>query len=135
MTQFGVQDEIRLHHRELKSIHQHRLGFIFGTNDTDHLIDIQKGDQQSVEQMQPVVDLFQAVFEALAHRCDTEFQPFLEQGAQILDLRPAIQTQHIHIDAIAALQIGGGEQMGHQFIDVDAIGSRDNHQPGGIFMI
>ncbi len=85
--------------------------------------------------MQPGFDLLQPVLEAPAHGVGTERQPFGEQIAQTLQLRPPVDADDVHVDPIAALQIRAREQMRHELFHVDAIGSRHDHESSGILVV
>ena len=47
---------------------------------------------------------------------------------QVLDLRAAVEADHVEVDAVAALQVRGREQVAHQLLGVDAVGARHHHE-------
>jgi hypothetical protein len=61
VAQLGLEDRLGLLIRQLEALDQHRLGFILAPDDADHLIEVQVGDQQSIEDVQPR--------ETLSRRC------------------------------------------------------------------
>ena len=65
----------------------------------------------------------------------TEHQPFAEDLQQVFYRRAAVETDHIEVDAVALLQIGGGEQMVHHLLHIHPVGARDDHQTGRIFVV
>src|SRR3546814_6114519 len=105
------------------------LGLILAADDADHFIEVEKRDQQAVEQMQAALDLAQPMAQAAAHGVDAKAQPFAEQQLEVLDLRPAIEADHIEVDPVALFQVGGGEQMPHQLLDINPVRARHQHQP------
>ena len=85
--------------------------------------------------MQPGQHLIQPVLQAPPDRFGPETQPLGQDGLQVFDLWPAVQTDHVHVDPVIFLQIGGGEQMRHDRFDIDTFGPWNHNQPGRIFMI
>ena len=68
MAQLGLEDRLGLLVRELEALDQHRLGLLLAPDDADHFIQIQIGDQQAIEDVQPARDLVEPVLQAAAHR-------------------------------------------------------------------
>src|SRR4029077_15194740 len=64
VPQARVEDLFGLLVRELETLHQHRLRLLLATDDANHLVEIEEGDEEPVEYMQPLADLVQAVLEA-----------------------------------------------------------------------
>ena len=56
-AQAHVEDRFGLAVGEREFSHQDRLRLVFGTDDFDDPVEVQVGDQEAVEQLQPVVDL------------------------------------------------------------------------------
>ena len=77
--------------------------------------------------MQPALDLAQTVLQTSTHGVGAELQPFAEQQFQRLDLWACVQSDQIDVDPETLLHVGGGEQVPHQFVDVDAVRARDQH--------
>src|SRR5690625_7277210 len=121
MTQLELENGLGLGSGQPKALHQHRLGLIFGADDGNDLINIEKGDQQAVENVQPVDHLvepeLQAPDDGLASKC----QPFRQQVFQVFEDRPTIQADDVEIEAGGFLQIGGREQMIHEGINVNRV--------------
>src|SRR5690606_626606 len=83
----------------------------------------------AIQQVQAALDLLQAVVEAAGNGVVAETQPFGQERFQVLDLRTSIQADDVEIDAVAAFQVGGGEQVSHQLFGIHAVGARNQHHP------
>ena len=114
MPQLGFQNRLGLNIGQLEARHQHWLGLFLDAQNTDHLIQIQVSDQQAIENMQALFNLVQAEFQPPPHGHHPVAQPFFKDLLEILDLGPAIQTDHVEIDPANLLQIGRGKQVIHQ---------------------
>src|SRR3546814_1549808 len=86
-------------------------------DDADDLVQVEEGDQQAFEQVQAALDLLQPVVEAPGDRVGAERQPLGQDRLEVLDLRPAVEADDVEVDPVAALQVGGGEQVPHQLRD------------------
>ena len=75
------------------------------------------------------------MLQAALHRRCAELQPFDQDLLERLDLRLAIQADHVEIDAVAALHVGRSEQVLHHFVRIDAIAARDQHEAHRVFVI
>ena len=80
-------------------------------------------------------DFLQSMLQAFGDRVGTETQPFLEDLLERLDLRAAVQPDHVEVDAEALLEVGGREQVLHHRAGVDAVGTRDQHQSDGVLVV
>ena len=58
--------------------------------------------------------LLEAVLQAARHGAGAELQPLAEDLLQVHHPRPAIEPDDVEIDAVAALEVGGREQVIHQ---------------------
>ena len=114
LAQPGVEHIVGLDLVQTKGGHERRLGLVLGADDADHLVDIEEGDQQPLQQMQPAQHLVEPVLEAAGDRRLAETQPGGEDLLEVHDPRPAVQANEVHIDPIGALQVGGGEEVGHE---------------------
>ncbi|MNG96815.1 hypothetical protein D3C79_558980 [compost metagenome] len=85
--------------------------------------------------MQAFQHFFQAVVQATAYRIATERQPLGQDFYQPLDLRAVVQTDHVHVDAVAAFQIGGRKQVVHHLFQIDTVGTWHDHQPRWVLVI
>ena len=135
VTEFQVEDGIGLPLAEFEALHQHRPWLVLTTDDRNNFIDIEVRNQQAIEDMQAVEHLVEAVLQTPGHCSDTELQPFLQQGTQILDSRAPVQTDHVHIDPVAAFQIRGCKQVQHDGFDIDPAGTRHDDQPGRVLVV
>ena len=61
MAQAQLQDGFGLRIAEAEARHERRLGLVLGANDADDLVDVQEGDQEAFEHVQPRLDAVQAV--------------------------------------------------------------------------
>jgi topoisomerase-4 subunit A len=50
-----------------------------------------------------------------------------EDVLQRVKLRPAFEPDHVHVDAVRAFQIGRGEEVGHNLVEVHAVRARHEH--------
>ncbi len=101
----------------------------------NHFIDIQKRNQQTFQNVQTIQYFLQTVLQTFAHGFGAERQPLHQQAAQIFDLRAAIGANHVEVHTIGFFQIGGSKQMQHQLIGINAVGTRYDHNAGGVFVI
>ena len=135
LAQAGFQDVVGLHLGQVESRHQHRPRLVLAADDADHLIQVEECHQQAFQQVQALLDLFQTMRQAAGHRVDAERQPLGQERLQALDLRAAVQTDHVHVDPEAFLQIGGRKQVTHQLLDVDPVAARKHHDPGRVGVV
>ncbi len=135
LAQAGFEDVVGLVLGELEAGHQCLPGMLFGTDDVDHLVQVEKGDQQAVQQVQAAVDLVQAELQAATHRADAIDQPLLEDLPEVLDLGLAVQADDVEVDPVAGFEIGGGEQVLHQFVGIDAVGARHDDDAGRVLVV
>ncbi len=101
----------------------------------DHFVQVEEGHQQAFQQVQALLHLVQAELQAAAHGADAVDQPFAEQGAQVFHLRLAIQADDVAVDPVAGLQVGGGEQVGHQLVGIHPVGARDDHDAARVLVV
>ena len=135
LTQAGVEDVVSLVVAEAETGHQHLLGLLLGADDVDHFIEVEEGDQQAVQQVQTALDFIQAVLQAAAYGADAEGQPLAQQGAQVLQLRLAVQADDVDVDPVGAFQLGGGEQVLHQLVGIDAVGARNDDNTARVLVV
>ena len=101
----------------------------------DHLVDIEEGDQQALEQMKPVAYLAETEFESPAYCLETVLEPLLQHLAQVLDLGPAVDANHVEVDAVGTLEIGRGKQVRHHPFDIDTVGTGHDHETRRVLVI
>ena len=135
MAQAGFEDRLRLCLGQLEALHQDRLRLVLAADDADDLVQVQERGQQAVENVQPGLDALEAVLQAPAHGFGAELEPLLEQLLQVVHPRPAVETDHVQVHAIAALKIGGGEQVRHQLHRVHTVGARHDHQARRVLVV
>ncbi|KPB79626.1 Uncharacterized protein AC506_0820 [Pseudomonas syringae pv. maculicola str. M6] len=135
LAQAGVEDVVSLNFRETETRNQLRLGMFGGTDDVDHLIQIQVSREQTVQQVQAMLDLVQTKLQTTTHSADTERQPFAEQRLEVLELRFAVQANDVDVDPITGFKLRGREQMLHQFVQLNPVGARDDHDAARVFVV
>ena len=87
----------------------------------DHLVDIEESDQQALKDMQTTQHTLKAVVKTALDGIATEYQPFRQDFQQVFHRRTVVEADHIEVNAIALLKIGGGEQVMHDLIEIHAI--------------
>ena len=85
--------------------------------------------------MQAVQYLVQTVLQATPNGDSTELQPFLQQGNNVFHLWALVHADHVEVNPIVLLKIGGGEQVGHDAIGVNPVGTRHDNDAGWVLMI
>ncbi len=135
LTQFDVQDGICLDVRQPIAIHQLKLGVVFFADDADDFIDIQVSNQQTCQDVQSLINLIQAVIEPANDHTTTHRQPLRQDGFEVFDFRLAIDADHVHIDPKTGLKIGIGEQMAHDFINIQLAFFELNHDTARIGIV
>ena len=101
----------------------------------DHLINIEERDQVTFEDVQTLEYPLQAMLEPAPHCLGAKRQPLTQDTVQPLHAGPAVNADHIEVDPVAALQVGAGEQVAHQALDIDAIRAGHDDQSGGVLVI
>src|SRR5690606_3064318 len=108
-----VQDGLGLHLREPKPSNELRLRLILETDDPDHLIDVEIGDQVTVEDFEPVLDSPQPELRAPDQHLLAVIQPLPQHIPQRQHVRDLAVRQHVHVEAKADLELGKPEQALH----------------------
>ena len=124
-----------MHIRDFEGLHQHRFGFVFFADDANHFVNVQEGHQIALQNMNAPLYSLEPVFKAPLDRCLSKRQPLFKDGDQRLHSRPAIDTNHIEIDSISALEIGRRKQVAHHVIEIDAVRPGHQDQARGMFVI
>ena len=135
VPQLGLEDRLGLLVGQLEALDEHGLRLVLGAHDADHLVEVQIGDQQAVEDVQPRAHLLEPVLQAPRHSRLAEIQPLEQQLLQAHDARTAVEGDDVEIHAVVALEVGGGEQVRHQLHDVDPVRLRHDHQARRILVI
>jgi len=100
LAQFQFQDRLGLAFSDTECGNQCGFGVVGISNNADDFIDILKRHHQAFEQMQTVVNFFQAVRQASANGAETKIQPFLQAGLEAKHPRRTADIDHIHVDTI-----------------------------------
>ncbi len=135
VPQLQLQDGLGLGIAQVEALHELRLGPLLGADDADHLVDVEVGDQIAVENVEPRQNLVIAELEAPPHGFDAELEPIAEQLPQGELPRPAVEADHGQVHPVGAFEVRGGEEMGHQALDIHAVRARSDHQPRRVFVI
>ena len=86
LPQAHVEDRLGLAVVQSELGNQHRLRLVLGADDRDHAVEVQKGDQETVEQLEPLVDLADAGPRAVEQHVDLAPPPRPDRrAAQPLD--------------------------------------------------
>ena len=101
----------------------------------NHFIDIQEGDQQTFQQVQPVVHLVQPELQPTAHGIHAVGEPLGKNFIEGLHFGATVHSDHIEVNPIVLFQVRGGKQMLHQPVQINPVGAGYNHQPGRILVI
>ncbi|CAH0326388.1 hypothetical protein SRABI106_04635 [Rahnella aquatilis] len=101
----------------------------------DHFIDIKERGQQTFEDMQAFQHFIKAEVQTTAYGIAAVSQPLRQDLKQPFDLRTMIKTDHVHVNAVAAFQIGSRKQVIHHLIQIDTVGARHDDQAGRVLMI
>ena len=135
LLELGIEDVVGLFLAQREARDQRRLRFVLGADDADHFIQVEEGDQQAFQQVQAALDLLLAVLEAAGDGVGAEHQPLVQHRLEVLDRRLAVQADHIEVDPVALLQVGGGEQVAHQLLGIHAVGTGDQHHTHRVGMV
>ena len=93
-----IQDVLGLHLIQVEHGHQSALGgvrVVGGADHLDHLVDVHHRQQQSLDQMQPLLRLRAAEFAAAAHHQAAVVDPHLQHLLQTHRVRTAIHQRHV----------------------------------------
>ena len=99
------------------------------------LVDVQKRDEIALEDMQAPLDALETMGKTPPHRIATEAQPLAQNAVEAAHAGSAVDTDHVEVDAIAALEIRRCEEMTHQSVAIDAIRARHDYQARRILVI
>ena len=102
----------------------HRLGFILGADDLYHPVEVEIGNQITVKQFDPVVDLAQPVRRAPDEHFDLMRQPVGQHAFQTHHPRRPVRAQYVEIKRNFHFQLAQPEQAFHQDVRVDRPAAR-----------
>ncbi len=114
-----VEDRLGLHIGELEALHQHGLRLVLASDDADHLVEVEIGDQEAFQDFQPMVDLLQPVLGTAAQHDFAVVQPLPQHLHQPHHLRDLPLGQHRHVERDARFQLGEAEKLLHQQRRID----------------
>ncbi len=123
-AQAHVEDRLGLAVGQAELGHHHRLGLVLGADDRDDPVEVEEGDDEAFDQLEPVGDLLQPVAAPALEDVDLVQQPVLEQFLEPHDHRRARGVEHVEVEPEAHFEVGQLverflEQLG---IDVAALG-------------
>ncbi len=127
-----VEDGFGLRVGQGEGPHQRRFRLVFGADDADHLVQVQKHREVAVEDFQPAGDGVQPVLRASQQNLVAVVEPGAQQVAQAHHARRAAGVQHVHVEGETVFQLGGAEQRRHQHVGIDAAGAGLQHQADGL---
>ena len=127
-----IEDGVGLHLGETEARHEPRLGIVLETNDADHLIDVEVGDQVAVEHLEPVLDLLEAELRAPDQHDLAMREPLLENVAQAQHTRHLARREHVHVQAEADFELSEAEQALHQHRRIDGARLGLQDEPHGL---
>ena len=126
VLQAHVEDGLGLHVGDGEALHQHGLGLILGADDVDDLVEVQIGDEETAEDLQPLLDLGEAVLRAANEHVLLVVEPLDENVLQAEHVGDRALGEHVHVEGDAALELGELEEALHQQGRVDV--ARLRHQ-------
>ena len=94
VAQPHVEDGVGLHVGELEGRHQHGLGLVLVADDLDDLVEVQIGDDEATEHLEPMIDLLEPEARAPQQHLAAMVEPFAQRLRQVEDLgaRPFTST-------------------------------------------
>ena len=105
-AQAHVEDCFGLTVGERELSHEDRLRLVFRTDDFDDPIQVQVGDQEAIQQLQPVIDLADPDLCLADENFDLELQPGGKRLLQAHHDRRAVLVQNVEIEGEADLEVG-----------------------------
>ena len=92
VAQLELEDRLRLRLGEGEARHQHRPGVLLAADDGDHLVDVEEGDEEPLEDVQARQHAVVAVLQP-AHRLGAEAQPLDSMVRRVYRPRPAVEPR------------------------------------------
>ena len=129
-AQAHVEDRFGLAVGQREFGHHHRLGLVLGADDLDHPVEVEEGDQEAVEQLEPVVDLADP-----RPRCgsdqhlDLEVEPGEQRLLEAHHARRAGRVEHVEVEREADFEVGQPVQAFEQQVGIDGPRARLEDQP------
>src|SRR2546429_9652620 len=102
-----VQDLLGLLVGELEALHEDGLRLVLAADDADHLVEVEEGDEQAIEDVQPLADLVQAVLQAARDGRGAGLEPLAPDLLQAHHAPAAVQRDDVEIYAVVGLQGAG----------------------------
>ena len=122
-----VQDRFGLPVGQAEFLHHHRLGLILVTDDLDHPVEVEEGDDVAFDQLQPPRDLVQPVLAAALQNVDLAGDPVIQQFLQPHHHRRAAGVEHVEVEPEPRFHIGQLVQAFLEQLGVDIAAARDQH--------
>ena len=118
-TQAHVEDRVGLHVVDPERGHERGLGLVLLAHDSDHLVEVEVGDEVAAEHVEPVSDRRQAMGSAPQQNLAPVIEKRLEHLLQRHHAGQTRRIQHVHVEPDAGLQLGLAEQHLHQELGFD----------------
>ena len=128
LTQTDVEDVVGLALGQAEPRDQRLLRIVGFADDADHFVDIQEDDHPPFENMDPVVDLAQAMLRAPRDRREAEADPLVQDLGQPFLARPAVGADHHEVDRRVRFEARMREQRIDELGLVDAARLRLEHE-------
>ena len=125
----GVQDRLGLQVRELKDLDQPGLGLVLLADNADHLVKVEEGDDQAIEDMEPGLDAREPVAGPAGDNLPAVIQEGLQERLQSHHPWRTPGVQDIHVDRDPRLKGREPEQALHQHFGFDIPRLGLQHQP------
>src|SRR5690606_4292168 len=98
LAQPDLEDVLGLPVRQRKSFDERGLGLVGFADDADHFVDIEQHQLPAFEDVDPVLDLAEAMPATTGYGREAELAPFDQDLGQALLARPAIDADHHEVD-------------------------------------
>jgi hypothetical protein len=99
------------------------------TDDLDHPVEIEIGDDIAAEQFEPGIDLVEPVLRTAEQHFDLVDNPLFQHFGDAHNLGHPVLVEHIHVEREAIFKIGHAEQRIHQIFGIDCTTFRLQDNP------
>ncbi|MGY4333644.1 hypothetical protein ACVWWG_008061 [Bradyrhizobium sp. LB7.2] len=120
-SQPHVEDGFSLHFGELERLDQRRLRLVLVADDPDHLVDVQIGNQQAAENLQPALDLGLAMVGPTDQHVAQMVKPFAQALRESHHLGHTALDQHVEVQRNLVFELRQPEQRFHHQRRIDIL--------------
>src|SRR5690606_33863375 len=106
LAQPDLEDVLGLPIRQREALDEGGLGLVGFADDPDHLVDVEQHQLPSFEDMDPVLDLAEAMAATTGDGREPELAPFDEDRRKALLAGPAVDADHHEVDRDIGLEAG-----------------------------